>query len=75
MQLIEAMACGTTCFSSGRGALEEVSGGFALPLNINDPKAAGRQSPMHRAAMKIPETTRYKKSTHASLIGLPSDNW
>lgn len=41
MQLVEAMACGTTCFSSGRGALAEVGGGFPLPLDIDDPEAAG----------------------------------
>jgi len=42
MQLVEAMACGTTCFSSGRGALTEVGGEFPLPLPIDNPAAAGR---------------------------------
>ena len=42
MQLAEAMACGTTCFSSGRGALNEVGGGFALPLDIDSPTTAGQ---------------------------------
>ena len=42
MQLVEAMACGTTCFSSGRGALTEVGGGFPLPLDIENPAAAGQ---------------------------------
>jgi glycosyltransferase involved in cell wall biosynthesis len=41
MQLVEAMACGTTCFSSGRGALDEIGGGFPLRLDIDSPTAAG----------------------------------
>lgn len=41
MQLVEAMACGTTCFSSGRGALEEIGGGYTIPLAINSPSEAG----------------------------------
>ena len=38
MQLVEAMACGTTCISSPGGALKEVGGDFALfvdPANLN----------------------------------------
>ena len=38
MQLVEAMACGTTCISSPGGALTEVGGDFALfvdPANLN----------------------------------------
>lgn len=42
MQLVEAMACGTTCFSSGRGALDEIGGGFPLPLSIEQPAGAGK---------------------------------
>jgi glycosyltransferase involved in cell wall biosynthesis len=42
MQLVEAMACGATCFSSGRGALAEVGGGFPIRLAIDDPPRAGR---------------------------------
>jgi glycosyltransferase involved in cell wall biosynthesis len=41
MQLVEAMSCGTACFSSGRGALTEVAGGFALELPIENPQACG----------------------------------
>jgi glycosyltransferase involved in cell wall biosynthesis len=41
MQLAEAMACGAVCFSTGCGALEEVGGGFPLPLPA-DPSTAGR---------------------------------
>lgn len=41
MQLAEAMACGAVCFSSGCGALEEISGGHALPLAITQPGKAG----------------------------------
>jgi glycosyltransferase involved in cell wall biosynthesis len=41
MQLVEAMACGTTCFSSGRGALEEIGGRFPLKLDIDSPAVAG----------------------------------
>lgn len=41
MQLLEAMACGTTCFSSGRGALTEIGGGFPLVLAIESPLVAG----------------------------------
>ena len=41
MQLVEAMACGTTCFSSGCGALSEVGGEFPLALNISQPETAG----------------------------------
>jgi glycosyltransferase involved in cell wall biosynthesis len=40
MQLIEAMACGTTCFSTGKGALMEIGGGFPLKL-ADDPITAG----------------------------------
>jgi glycosyltransferase involved in cell wall biosynthesis len=39
MQLIEAMACGTTCVSSPRGALAEVGGGHVLlvnPTNVDE---------------------------------------
>lgn len=42
MQLVEAMACGTTCFSSGRGALAEVGGAYPLPLDIDRPSRAGQ---------------------------------
>jgi glycosyltransferase involved in cell wall biosynthesis len=41
MQLVEAMSCGTTCFSSGRGALTEVAGGHALDLSIDNPQTCG----------------------------------
>lgn len=41
MQLVEAMACATPCFSSGRGALLEVGGGYPLALDIANPAAAG----------------------------------
>lgn len=41
MQLVEAMACGTACFSTGRGALSEVGGGLALPLK-REPVASGK---------------------------------
>jgi glycosyltransferase involved in cell wall biosynthesis len=33
MQLAEAMAVGTTCISSGRGALHEVAGGYAVEFS------------------------------------------
>ena len=33
MQLIEAMACGTTCISSPRGALAEIGDRFVLPVD------------------------------------------
>ncbi len=39
MQLIEAMACGTTCISSPRGALAEIGNRFVLlvdPINIDE---------------------------------------
>jgi len=39
MQLIEAMACGTTCISSSRGALAEVGDKYVLfvdPTNVED---------------------------------------
>jgi glycosyltransferase involved in cell wall biosynthesis len=36
MQLAEAMATGTTCISSGRGALREVGGGFPIELERLD---------------------------------------
>jgi len=39
MQLIEAMACGTTCVSSPRGALAEVGDGHVLlvnPTNVDE---------------------------------------
>ena len=39
MQLIEAMACGTTCISSPRGALAEIGDRFALlvdPTNVDE---------------------------------------
>jgi glycosyltransferase involved in cell wall biosynthesis len=42
MQLVEAMACGTPCFSSERGALKEVGGGFPLVLEIDNPADAGK---------------------------------
>lgn len=41
MQLVEAMACGTVCFSTGQGALAEVGGGLTLPL-IGDPAVDGQ---------------------------------
>jgi glycosyltransferase involved in cell wall biosynthesis len=37
MQLAEAMAAGTTCISSGRGALSEVGGGYAIALDQLEP--------------------------------------
>jgi glycosyltransferase involved in cell wall biosynthesis len=37
MQLAEAMACGTTCISSGSGALTEVGAGFDIRLSSFDP--------------------------------------
>ena len=36
MQLAEAMACGTTCISSGNGALTEVGAGFDLRISLLD---------------------------------------
>jgi glycosyltransferase involved in cell wall biosynthesis len=38
MQLAEAMATGTTCISSGRGALTEIAGGYAVEIDALDPK-------------------------------------
>lgn len=38
MQLAEAMATGTTCISSGRGALAEIAGGYAVELDALEPK-------------------------------------
>ncbi len=35
MQLAEAMACGTTCISTGAGALAEVAGGFAIEIDVD----------------------------------------
>lgn len=35
MQLVEAMACGAVCLSSGRGALKEVGGGFPIELSAD----------------------------------------
>ena len=40
MQLAEAMACGTVCFSTGCGGLDEVGGGLTLPL-VGDPAVDG----------------------------------
>jgi glycosyltransferase involved in cell wall biosynthesis len=37
MQLAEAMACGTTCISSGAGALAEIGAGFDVRLSSLDP--------------------------------------
>lgn len=37
MQLAEAMACGTTCISSGSGALTEVGAGFGIEFSSFDP--------------------------------------
>ena len=39
MQLAEAMATGTTCISSGRGALSEVGGAYTVNLGELEPKA------------------------------------
>jgi glycosyltransferase involved in cell wall biosynthesis len=41
MQLAEALACGTTCISSGRGALREVGAGFPVELADLEPAAIG----------------------------------
>ena len=38
MQLVEAMATGTTCISSGRGALAEIAGGYAVEFDVLEPK-------------------------------------
>jgi len=35
MQLAEAMACGTTCISSGRAALQEVGGQWVIEVDTN----------------------------------------
>lgn len=43
MQLAEAMACGTTCLSSGRGALQEVGDQWVVPIEPNDPEKAARK--------------------------------
>lgn len=37
MQLVEAMATGTTCISSGRGALKEVGGGYTIDVDELEP--------------------------------------
>lgn len=42
MQLAEAMACGTTCISSGSGALAEVGAGFDIRLSSFDPDHIAR---------------------------------
>jgi glycosyltransferase involved in cell wall biosynthesis len=38
MQLIEAMACGTTCISSPRGALTEVGSRYAIFADPTNPR-------------------------------------
>lgn len=38
MQLAEAMATGTTCISSGRGALAEIAGGYAVEFDMLEPR-------------------------------------
>lgn len=43
MQLAEALAVGTTCLSSGRGALDEVGGGFPIPIDVNDVDGIAQQ--------------------------------
>ena len=42
MQLAEAMACGTTCLSTGCGSLSEVGGPFAIAIDPNDPEKIAR---------------------------------
>lgn len=42
MQLAEAMACGTTCISSGSGALTEVGAGFDIRFPSSDPDCVAR---------------------------------
>lgn len=42
MQLVEAMACGTTCISSGCGALAEVGAGFDVRFSSFDPDHIAR---------------------------------
>lgn len=42
MQLAEAMACGTTCISSGSGALTEVGAGFDIRFPSSDPDCIAR---------------------------------
>jgi glycosyltransferase involved in cell wall biosynthesis len=39
MQLAEAMACGTTCISSGRGALDEIGGQWVIKVDSTSPEA------------------------------------
>jgi glycosyltransferase involved in cell wall biosynthesis len=38
MQLAEAMACGTTCISSGRGALDEIGGQWVITVDPSSPQ-------------------------------------
>lgn len=57
MQLAEAMACGTTCVSSARGALAEVGGKWVVEVDPTSPQATANlifqawQSEQHQADM------------------------
>jgi glycosyltransferase involved in cell wall biosynthesis len=69
MQLVEAMACGTTCFSSGRGALAEIGRDFPLPLDIDSPTAAGQ------AVAAAWQTGQHRRDNAAQVAHALSFDW
>jgi glycosyltransferase involved in cell wall biosynthesis len=76
MQLAEAMATGTTCISSGRGALHEVGGGFPIEFErldagcVADTLIACYRRGLHRRdnRAQIEFTRRYNWDSVGAMI-------
>ena len=69
MQLAEAMACGTTCISTGAGALGEVAGGFAIELHGDAP------SEIARVVRESYEQKTHQRDSRAQIAFTRRYNW
>ena len=76
MQLAEAMACGTTCISTGAGALREVAGAFAIDIKVDDVndvvealiKSYERGSHMRDNRDQVEHTRRFNWNVVGALV-------
>jgi len=72
MQVVEAMACGTHCISSAKGALKEVTGGFAKL--IEDPTDAAMTAEIIHAAYneKLHNLNNSEQISHTKMFSWDS---
>ncbi len=76
MQLAEAMACGTTCISTGQGALREVAGTFAIDVEMDSVESVvSAILYMDTTTEATSEIIGIRSNTRAASIGKASEAW